>query len=280
MSGELVLDRRVVEPRVSPLPLRQLRSDVEHVHQHSGALDVGQEVVPEAGATARALDQPGDVGDHELAVQGPLCPERGVEHAQHRRERREGVVGDLRRRAGEARDQRGLARVRQPHEADIGQQLQLQLEPPFLAGQPTLGEPRRLPGRGGEALVALATAASSGRRRPLAVGQQLPVAPRELLGLLLGCRDLGSRRDADVERLPVGAVAKRTFAMPAPAGPEVAAPAERLQVAQGLVAQEHDVPAAPPVAAVGPPAGDHRFTAEAHAAVSPAPAWTWILARS
>ena len=45
----------------------ELGRDVEHVHEQARALDVGEEVVPEPGALAGALDQPGDVGDHELA---------------------------------------------------------------------------------------------------------------------------------------------------------------------------------------------------------------------
>ena len=51
---------------------------------------------PSPAPVAGALDQPGDVGDHELAVVG-------VERAEHRLERRERVGGDLRLRAGEPR---------------------------------------------------------------------------------------------------------------------------------------------------------------------------------
>ena len=36
--------------------------------EQARALDVGEEVVPEPGALARALDQPRDVGEHELAL--------------------------------------------------------------------------------------------------------------------------------------------------------------------------------------------------------------------
>ena len=54
----------------------------------------------------RAFDQPGDVRDHEAAVVAEL------NDAEIRRERRERVVGDLRPRRGDARDQRGLAGVR------------------------------------------------------------------------------------------------------------------------------------------------------------------------
>ena len=53
------------------------RREVEHVDEQPRALDVGEEVVAEAGARARALDQPGDVGDHELAVGASSVPSTG-----------------------------------------------------------------------------------------------------------------------------------------------------------------------------------------------------------
>ena len=83
--GQLGLDHAVVLDRVRAVE----RREVEHVHEQPRALDVGEEVVAEPGAVARALDQPRDVGDHELAVVG-------VERAEHRLERRERVGGDLR----------------------------------------------------------------------------------------------------------------------------------------------------------------------------------------
>ena len=63
---ELALDRRVVVDRVGAVE----RVEVEHVDEQPRALDVGEELVAEPGAVARALDQPRDVGDHELAVVG------------------------------------------------------------------------------------------------------------------------------------------------------------------------------------------------------------------
>ena len=92
----------------------------------------------EPGAAAGALDQAGDVGDDELAL-------GALERAEHGLERREGVVGDLRGGARQARQQRRLARVRQPDQPDVGEQLEPQLEPALLARQALLGEARRLP---------------------------------------------------------------------------------------------------------------------------------------
>ena len=64
MERELALDGGVVADRVAAVE----RREVEHVDEQPGALDVGEELVAEAGPVARALDQAGDVGDHELAI--------------------------------------------------------------------------------------------------------------------------------------------------------------------------------------------------------------------
>ena len=137
------------------------RREVEHVDEQPRALDVGEEVVAEAGAVARALDQPRDVGDHELAV-------GGLERPEVRLERRERVAGDLRLRAREARDQRRLAGVREPDEPDVGEQLEVQLDEPLLPVEAALGQPRRLAHRAREALVAAAARAAAGERDLLA----------------------------------------------------------------------------------------------------------------
>ena len=53
---------------------------VDHVHEQSRPLEVREERVPQADALARALDQPGHVGDGELAAVGP------VDRAEHGRD--------------------------------------------------------------------------------------------------------------------------------------------------------------------------------------------------
>src|ERR671928_94463 len=110
-------------PVQAPLDVRQRLLVVEVVAgEQPRALDVRKEVVPEPGALARALDEPWDVGQDELAVVA-------VQRAEHRLERRERVAGHLRGRAGQPREQRRLARVRHPDEPDVGQQLEAQLDP-------------------------------------------------------------------------------------------------------------------------------------------------------
>ena len=62
---------------VAPLLVGRLRG-VDHVHEAPRALEVREELVAEADALARALDQPGHVGDDELAAVGRL------DRAEHR----------------------------------------------------------------------------------------------------------------------------------------------------------------------------------------------------
>ena len=83
--GELAVDR--------PELLRRIACrGVDHVHQQPGSLQVREELVAEPDALAGALDQSRDVRD------GELPPVRSVHRAEHRLERREGVIGDLRLR--------------------------------------------------------------------------------------------------------------------------------------------------------------------------------------
>ena len=241
---------RVVVDRVRPVE----RREVEHVHEHAAALDVGEEVVAEAGAARRALDQPGDVGDHDLAL-------LGLDRAEDRLERRERVVGDLRLRARHARDQRRLAGVRQPDEAGVGQQLEPQLDHPLLPRQPALGQPRRLARRPGEALVAAPAEAALGDADLLAGRDEVEARAVPALDLVPG----GTPTTSGVA---VGAVAQRALAVPAAAGAEVRRALEELQVAQVVVAAQDHVAAAAAVAAVGTALGDVRLAAERHGAVA------------
>ena len=92
VRGELAADRLVGVARVALLD----GSTRDQVDEHPAALDVGEELVAEPGARRRALDQPGDVGEHQLAL-------AVVDRPQHRLERRERIVGDLRRSPASAR---------------------------------------------------------------------------------------------------------------------------------------------------------------------------------
>ena len=153
------------------------RRQVDEVDQHRAALDVGEELVAEAGALRGPLDQAGDVGEDGLAI-------LVLDRAEHRVDRRERIVGDLRRGARQPPEERGLAGVRQPDQAGVGEQLQAQLDPALLPVCPPLGEARRLPGRVREPPVAVPAAAAVGDHGPLARLEQVDPAAVDRLGLV------------------------------------------------------------------------------------------------
>jgi hypothetical protein len=82
--AKLGLHRRVVSGRIGAVQ----RREIEYVHEQAAALDVREKLVAEARARTGALDQAGNVGQHELAL-------FALEGAEHGLERRERVVGHL-----------------------------------------------------------------------------------------------------------------------------------------------------------------------------------------
>ena len=106
VRGELGVDR-------APALVGVVLGRVDHVHEQACALEVREELVTETDALARALDQPRDVGDDQLTTV------RGLDRSEHRRERRERVLGDLRPRVRESRQERRLAGVRQADERGV-----------------------------------------------------------------------------------------------------------------------------------------------------------------
>ena len=123
--------------------------------------------------------------------------------------------------------------------------------------------PRRLRRRARELLVA-APARAAARDDDALAGYD------EVVRAAVPRGDLRPGRDADLQRRAVGAVAQRALAVAGALGLVVHAALEGLQVAQRVVADEHDVAAVPAVAAVGPAVRDVRLAAEAHAAVAAA----------
>src|SRR5215211_5944845 len=230
------------------------RLEVEDVHQQPAALHVREELVTEPRAGAGALDEAGDVGDDELAIV-PL------ERAQHRLDGGEGIVGDLRLRAGEPRQERRLAGVRQPYEARIGGELEVQLDRALLAREAALREAGALACGGRELLVAAPAAAAAGHDRAVAGVQHVPAVAG------LGVLDDGAGRNADLEQLGRGAVPVRALAVAAALRLEVGAAAEAGEVAQGRVHHDRDVAAVAAVAAVRAAPRYVRLAAEGDHAV-------------
>ena len=209
--------------------------------QHRAALDVGEELVPEPGALGRPFDQPGDVGDDRLPVVA-------LDRPQHRRERRERVVGHLRRRPRQPPQQRRLPGVRQPDQADVGEQLQAQLDPPLLPARPLLGKPRRLPGRVRKPLVPMPPAPPMSNHRPLPSLDQVNPTPIHSLRLR-------PSRHQDLPILPPAPMPIGPFPMLPPPTPEVLAPLQRRQVPLRRITNEHNVPPVPTIPPSGPPRG-------------------------
>ena len=104
-------------------------------------------------------------------------PSERLHGPEHRREGRERVLGDLRPRVRDPRQERRLAGVREADERGVGEELQAELDLPLVAGPADLGEARRLPGRAGEVLVAAPAAAAlrddDSRARTDEVGHEL-----------------------------------------------------------------------------------------------------------
>ena len=111
------------------------RRAVEHVHQRGAALDVAEELQPEALALAGALDEAGDVGDGEAHV-------ARLDDAEVRMQGRERVVGDLRARRRDGGDEARLAGRGVADERDVGDGLQLEEDVALPAGRAEQREAR------------------------------------------------------------------------------------------------------------------------------------------
>src|SRR5262245_19466006 len=100
-----------------------------------------------------------------------------TDHAQIRGQRSKRIVGDFRPHRGDRRDQRRLAGVGQPDDADIGEQAQLDLKLSLFSRFSRLSEARALEGRCREVRVALSASAAGGDNhcfpRRLKIGDQL-----------------------------------------------------------------------------------------------------------
>ena len=106
------------------------------------------------------------VGGRPSSIPEVHDPEVGLE-------RRERVVGDLGLGGREGGEQRRLAGVREPDEADIGDETELQAEPALLARLALLGVLRRLVGGRREVLVAEPAASTARDDRLLAGGDEV-----------------------------------------------------------------------------------------------------------
>src|SRR2546423_15643550 len=96
------------------IPLRMfIRRQIDEVQQRGAALDMTQKLVAEAVAFMRAFDEAGDVGDDKRLII------IGTDDAEVRNESGERIVGDLRLRGADDRDEGRFAGVRKSDDADV-----------------------------------------------------------------------------------------------------------------------------------------------------------------
>ena len=138
--------------------------------------------------------------------------------AEIRRQRGEGVVGDLRAGGRDAGDERRLAGVREADEADVGEQLQLEPQILLLARFARLHLARRPIGRRREVRVAHAAAAAARDEHALAFGGEIREQRVRLVrvaGLLV---DERADRHGELEIVAALAGAVRSLAVVAALG--------------------------------------------------------------
>src|SRR5258706_247994 len=181
--------------------------------------------------------------------------------AERGHERRKRIVGDLGLGRGEPRDQRGLARVGEPDHPHVGQELQLEVDPPLLARPPQVGAARGAIGRGGEAGIAAPAAGSAGDLEPLpGLGE---VAQRQA-AVPLG--DRGAERHAQDGVEAARALLVGAFAVLPALGGVVTLVVEVQQGGDGWIRLEDHAAAVPAVTPVGAAARHVLLTPEADAA--------------
>ena len=219
--------------------------------QHAGALDMAEEAVADAGAFMGALDQPGNIGQHKVALADRDDAKVGME-------RGEGIIGDLGLGRRDRREEGRFAGIGQADQSGVGDQLQPQPDPllgAFLAG---VGVARRLVGRGLEMGVAEAAIAAGEQRHGLAdrgeVGDQRLVVVLE---------DLRADGDAKDHVIALGAVAVLAHAVGAGRGLEVLLVAVVDEGIEPVDALHDDVAAAAAIAAIGAAELDEFLAQEA-----------------
>ena len=198
----------------------------------------------------RLIDQPWHIGHDELRrlVQ--------AHDTERRFERGEGIVRDLGLGRGHHRDQRRLSDVRKPDEGDVGQQLELEVQPTLVARLALLGERRRAAAVAEEPSVASAATSAFGGEVAVTFVDQ--VGDHHTVGVLHH-RALGDGHDEILTGSAVLALALPMRAAGGPAMRVVAEPEQRRHVAVG---DEPDVAAVPAVAPVGSAFGNMSLAAE------------------
>ena len=218
---------------------------------------MAQEQAAQAGAVGGALDQAGDVGDHEAAVHFH------ADHAQVRVQGGERVVGHFRRRRRDRTDEGGLAGVGEAQQADVGQQLHFHADLALFARGTGAGLARRTVHGALVVHVALAADAALGDQQAIAVVGEVA---DDLVGLDVD--DLGADGYADGDVLAGLAEGLAAHAVLAALGAELALVAEVDQRVEVLVRLQPHAAAIAAVAAIRPAERNELLAPEADAAVA------------
>ena len=226
-------------------------SGVDHVDEEASTLDVAEELKAEAVALVCALDEARKIS-HDVGV----VP--GLDDAEDRLQRGEGIVRDLRLRARDRGEQRRLASIGQTDKADVGEQLQLEIDPDLLAALAALGDVRRLVAGRGEVRVPAAALTAHGDPQPHAF-------LREFTDDLTCCAVShdGARRYTQFE---VGAVATMLLGrstVTAMISPVLFLVPELPEAVDRAINHEHDIAPAATITAVGAAPGYVLLPAEA-----------------
>ena len=227
------------------------------MQQQAGAGHVAQKLDAQTGAVGGALDQPGNVGDHETLVGAQ------ADHAKIRHQRGERVVRHPRRGRRNGTDEGGFAGIRKAEQADIGQQTQLQLQLAHIAGRTRRGLARRAVDRGLEMDIAQPALAALRHQHALTMAGEVA---DHLIGVDVG--DHGAHRHADRGVLAALAVHLAAHAVFAALRLEAALMAKVDQRIEALISDQPDRTAVAAVAAVGAAERNELLAAEADAAVA------------
>src|SRR6185437_2099199 len=135
------------------------RRNIDEMQQQLRALDVSQETIAQTSASVRALNQSGNIGDHESTKVTE------IDNTKMRLQSRERIISDLRSRRGDSRDKRRLSRIRKTNQTNVREQLQLELHIQLFTLAARLMVARRAIRRSRKVGVA-ETAAATARRQP------------------------------------------------------------------------------------------------------------------
>ncbi len=250
---ELAANRAIILDRVRAVD----RLRLDQVDEHARPFHMPQEFVSQADAGVGAFDQAWDVGNHERAIHIEL------HNAEVRDFGGERVVGDFRAGPRDAAEQRAFAGVGFTHQADIGDDFQLERNAArfafFTAGMIARG----LIGSRLEAGVAFTASAAPGADHGFAErGQVFQYVA------VLGIHNDRAGRHFNDQILGVPAMTLFAAAVPSALGPPLLAMRECRERINARFGDQNDAAAVAAVAAVRSAARNILLAAKADATIT------------